>query len=312
MNYPPFFSVVVPLYNKEKHVRATLQSVINQTFQDFEIIIVDDGSTDNGCEVVDSLNDIRIRLVRQDNAGPSKARNRGINEATGKFIAFLDADDLWLPEKLEKHYELHTNNHKVAWSCTAYKVKAVEGYIIESIIFPQSGVLSDAIDALLDGLVILTSTVVVKKEIFRNNRLFFNEKFKRTEDVEVWYKLACLYPKIGYIKEEVVIYNSKTSGGLMDTLMEEEDFSCVSLRSRIDNELVLIDEARKYKLIKKIDKFNRDCIIGVWIEKKNFGHYKKLFSTCADENFLKVLNYSTSLPFIMKRIIIKLIRLYYE
>jgi glycosyltransferase involved in cell wall biosynthesis len=94
------FSIVIPLYNKEATVDRALRSVFNQTVQDFEIIVVNDGSTDNGARVVEAINDPRIRLIHQENRGVSAARNRGIAEARYELIAFLDADDEWLLEFL--------------------------------------------------------------------------------------------------------------------------------------------------------------------------------------------------------------------
>ena len=85
-------SVVIPLYNKEKQIRKTLQSVLTQTFQDFEIVVVNDGSTDNSAIEVEKVKDPRIRLIHQQNAGVSAARNKGIEEARYELIAFLDAD----------------------------------------------------------------------------------------------------------------------------------------------------------------------------------------------------------------------------
>lgn len=86
-------SIIIPLYNKEKFIRSTIQSILQQDFQDFEIVIVDDGSKDNSAKIIKSFTDLRIRLVQQRNQGVSAARNRGINEAQGDYIFFLDADD---------------------------------------------------------------------------------------------------------------------------------------------------------------------------------------------------------------------------
>ncbi|HJT38847.1 MAG TPA: glycosyltransferase family 2 protein [Sphingobium sp.] len=96
----PFFSVVIPLYNRADIVGDTIRSVQSQDWQDFEIVIVDDGSRDNPAPVIEAFGDPRVRYIRQDNAGGGAARNRGIEEARGRYIAFLDSDDLFLPGKL--------------------------------------------------------------------------------------------------------------------------------------------------------------------------------------------------------------------
>ena len=99
-------SIVIPLYNKAPYVRRALDSISAQTFKDFEVIVVDDGSTDDGAEIVLSYPDARVRLITQPNAGPGPARNRGLAQAQGEFIAFLDADDEWLPDYLSEGLRL--------------------------------------------------------------------------------------------------------------------------------------------------------------------------------------------------------------
>src|SRR3546814_1127294 len=102
MSGSPRFSVIIPLFNKGKHIESTLESVQAQTFEDFEVIVVDDGSTDSGPDVVRKFASARIRMITQANAGVSAARNRGVSEAKGENIAFLDADDIWTPQHLSE------------------------------------------------------------------------------------------------------------------------------------------------------------------------------------------------------------------
>lgn len=114
------FSVVIPLYNKERSVGHTLESVLSQTYADFEVLVVDDGSSDGSAEVVRQFTDPRIRLIQKTNGGVSSARNRGIEEARSEYIAFLDADDLWEPFYLEEQERMirdfpEANMWSLAW-----------------------------------------------------------------------------------------------------------------------------------------------------------------------------------------------------
>jgi len=113
-------SVIIPLFNKALFVERALSSVVSQSFADFEVIVVDDGSSDGGPHAVESFDDQRIRIVRQDNAGPGAARNRGIGEARGEFVAFLDADDEWLPDYLAQAVRLLDEHSEAAAVTSGY------------------------------------------------------------------------------------------------------------------------------------------------------------------------------------------------
>lgn len=103
-------SVIVPVYQAARYVAETIRSILNQTYQNFEVVIIDDGSPDNSVEICEQFADPRIRIIRQPNRGLPGARNAGVRHAQGNYISILDADDLWLPEKLEKHvHHLNTS-----------------------------------------------------------------------------------------------------------------------------------------------------------------------------------------------------------
>ena len=96
----PVCSIVMPLYNKEREVSTTISSILSQTFKNFELLVVNDGSTDLSVQVVEKITDIRVRIINQENAGVSAARNTGVRLALSELIVFIDADDLWHPDFL--------------------------------------------------------------------------------------------------------------------------------------------------------------------------------------------------------------------
>jgi len=189
----PTVSVIIPTYNRARLIKRAIQSVLNQTYQDFEIIVVDDGSTDNTEEVVKSFNDPRIRYIRHEkNKGTAAARNTGIKAARGKFIAFQDSDDEWLPEKLEKQMKVFENAPaKVGVVYTGFwrieNNKKI--YIPFSWVKQKEG---NVHKELLKGNFIGLPTVLIKKECFRKGGMF-DEKLPRFQDWELVIRLSKYY-----------------------------------------------------------------------------------------------------------------------
>ncbi len=128
----PFFSVIIPLYNKDKYIEATLNSVLNQTFKDFEIIIINDGSTDSSIGMVNNIEDKRIQLYSIPNRGASSARNYGIEQASSSYIALLDADDIWNFDHLEELYKSIKLFPNGGLFCNAYGLKLSDSKIIKA------------------------------------------------------------------------------------------------------------------------------------------------------------------------------------
>ena len=125
----PDISIVIPLLNKGPHIQRALQSVMDQTIQNFEIIVVDGGSTDYGPDVVKEFNDPRIRFIQQKGTGVSTARNQGVSISQSDFIAFLDADDEWMPHHLETIQKLRKEFPQAGAYTTAYKIQEASGKV---------------------------------------------------------------------------------------------------------------------------------------------------------------------------------------
>lgn len=209
------FSIIIPLYNKEQYVQRTIRSVLAQTYQDYEILIVDDGSTDKSLSMVHTFEDPRIRVVQQANAGVSAARNRGVAEAKYDLIAFLDADDEWLPQYLETIKTMENNFPECHVFTTNYKIvdsNANERYPVNTTLIEfngEYGVIPNYFDiASRTAPPICASAVVLRKSAI-NNIDGFPVGITLGEDLLVWARLACKY-KIVYAKVPLAIYNFQT------------------------------------------------------------------------------------------------------
>lgn len=210
-------SVVIPLYNKEKQIQATLKSVLSQIFQDFEIIIVNDGSTDRSVDKVAQVHDSRIRLFHQENAGVSAARNRGIEAARGEFIAFLDADDRWRSEYLQTQYELTQLYPECSVFACNYEFVDAQGQVKPTIIrkLPFSGehgVLSNYFEVASCSHPPICSISVMGRKPAIQSVGGFPLNITHGEDLLTWAKLACHY-KIAYSRKSQALYMLKPNHG---------------------------------------------------------------------------------------------------
>lgn len=189
-------SVVIPLYNKEMSILMTIQSVINQSYTDFELLIIDDGSTDGGGAIAASYPDTRIRVIRQPNGGVCAARNRGIHEAKGEYIALLDADDQWDMKYLEEQMQMVANFPEAAmWGINFAELN--EGKLIRKL---ETG-LPDSYRGYVENYfsmptrisdLFCSSSVVIRKEVF-NKVGYFDERIRYSEDIDMWYRIISNY-----------------------------------------------------------------------------------------------------------------------
>lgn len=193
------FSVVIPLYNKEAHIGRALDSVFAQSFQEFEVIVVDDGSTDSGAGRVLAYRDARLRLIRQHNGGVSAARNRGVVDARGACIAFLDADDAWEPCHLETLSRLMQRYPSAGAYCCAFRIIEEDGSVTAPLPAglpapPWEGIVPNYFRSVASGPPIVhTSAVAVPKDLFHDAGGFVvGEKYG--EDTSLWGRIALRHP----------------------------------------------------------------------------------------------------------------------
>ena len=205
-----FISVVIPLYNKGKYIQKTLLSVLNQTFQNFEVVVVDDGSSDNSLDIVKKIDDKRISIISQLNQGVSVARNTGIKNAKYNYIALLDADDEWKADYLETMVNLIENFPECSVFASAYEFKDSQDNIIPVILnkipfAEESGILYNYFNvASCSHPPICSSAIVFYKEAFLSTG-GFPAGIKSGEDLIVWAKLAFNY-QIAYSKKPSAIF----------------------------------------------------------------------------------------------------------
>jgi glycosyltransferase involved in cell wall biosynthesis len=185
----PKVSVVIPTYNRERLIARAVESVLAQTFKDYEIILIDDGSTDQTKEILRSFEG-RIRYIYQTNAGISGARNRGIQESSGEYIAFLDSDDTWLPEKLAEQVRILDTRPEIGIVYARMPIINEAGKQIGLKPQAESGKNFDELIRLWGDLP--TSTVMVRKACFEKAGLF-DTTLPPMEDIDMWIRISRFY-----------------------------------------------------------------------------------------------------------------------
>lgn len=208
----PIISVVIPLYNKENEIQRAIQSVLAQSLPNFEVIVVNDGSTDNSFEQVQKITDPRIRIISQENQGVSAARNKGTANSTANWIAFLDADDEWHPEFLESLLNLKTQFPDADVLSSSYSIVNRDGTSRlprTSNLFSENwiGIFTDFIEILNVDSPFNSSSFIVNKRTLEKTGGFI-KGLQFGEDVDIWIRLSFL-SKIAYINKPLSIYHKE-------------------------------------------------------------------------------------------------------
>jgi glycosyltransferase involved in cell wall biosynthesis len=216
-------SVIIPVYGVDKYIGTTLESVLAQTYKNFELLIIDDGSPDRSIKICQQFNDPRIKIIRQENRGPSGARNTGIRQSKGEYLAFIDGDDIWLPEKLEKQVNhLETSpDVGVSFSCTAFIDESGQRLGIYQL--PKlKGITPPYL--LCRNPISNGSNPVIRRQAFDAIKFqdnlygdvedfYFDERFRRSEDSECWLRISIQTDwKIEGIPEALTLYRVNSRG----------------------------------------------------------------------------------------------------
>jgi glycosyltransferase involved in cell wall biosynthesis len=214
----PEVSVVIPAYNAARYLGAAVESVLAQTFDDLEVLVVDDGSTDGSADLVADLGP-KVRVIRQPNSGVSSARNRGIAESAGRYLAFLDADDTWLPEKLERQLAALRASPAGRFCYTAFVIADAELQPIELRRAALSGTARETL--LLDGNVVGASTPLCERELLAEAGQF-DPSLSQCADWDMWIRVAA-HTDFLYLDEPLVNYRQHGTNMSNDPRLLEED-----------------------------------------------------------------------------------------
>lgn len=247
----PFFSVIIPLYNKEKFVENAVNSILQQTFSDFEIIIVEDCSTDKSLEVISKIQSDKIKILRHDkNKGLSVSRNTGIKNSKANYITFLDADDVWKPNYLEKINSLIHQFPEAKLFATNYE----ELYPNNLILLPKNNssnlqndiIISDFFQISLAQPLYCSCSLCVEKSVFEKAGLY-DEKITFGEDIDFNIRANSSY-KLAYSKEALVTY----------TMFSENQITNTSIRNKVIPNFDAYENSGNENLsLKKYLDFNR-------------------------------------------------------
>ncbi|NIV42878.1 MAG: glycosyltransferase [Candidatus Dadabacteria bacterium] len=259
MTCAPLFTVIIPTFNRKVFIKTAVDSVLKQTYEDFELIIVDDGSTDGTENLIEKYEDSRLKYYYQENIGVSSARNKGIEESSGKYIAFLDSDDQWLNSKLERVVEYISNfpDIKIFHTEETWYRRGKHLNQKKKHKKPDGYVYYDALPLCCIGM----STSVVKRDLFDEIGKF-DESLPACEDYDLWLRATYKY-EVKLIPETLTIKH----GGRPDQLSSQHSLDKYRIRAldKILRSDVLDDE--QYEKTKQ-ELINKCKIYSTGLEKR--------------------------------------------
>lgn len=217
-NQEILFSVVISLYNKEGYILDTLNSVFNQNYQNFEVIVINDGSTDNSLKKLNTICDKRLHCFTIKNSGVSVARNLGIKKSKGAFICLLDADDYWYPNHLDSFVKVIYEFPNAVVFCNNYEMQLSKNIkrISKYSYLPLSSdycIITDYFKSSLINSIAWTSAVCISNSVFKTSNYWFDENIASGQDTDLWVRLGLHFPFV-FNKEITAIHNKNISDSL--------------------------------------------------------------------------------------------------
>lgn len=292
----PEFSVVIVAYNHAKYIAKAIESVLQQIYQGFEIIVFDDGSTDNTRDIVSAFDDHRIRYFYQENSGlPACARNKGISACTGKYIALLDGDDYWCDTKLAKCRQVLNDMPQVDLVCHNEAILHGDKILRCTSYGPYIDKMYQRL--LLDGNCLHTSAVVMHRSIFFDDAVRFSEEktLFTIEDYEYWLRLAMKYRF--YFLPDVLGYYRVTESG---AFLRNTEANALNMLSLLDSHFAKF-EHKDSGFMKKVRRRRSSvmCAAGrAFHHQNNFKESKKWYTKAICEypfNYKAIIGYSAAL-----------------
>jgi glycosyltransferase involved in cell wall biosynthesis len=256
----PFFSVIIPLYNKENFIENTLKSVLNQVFTDFELIIVNDGSADTSEEKIFGFNDSRIKYYSKENGGVSSARNYGIEIAQSDYITFIDADDYWYPDFLKEMHKNITLYPELRVFSAAIEVETAKKVIPSHYSILKTGdcEIVNYFEASNKESVIWTSCAVFHKSVFEEIGVF-DLSLKSGQDTDLWIRIGLFYPILFSWKILArYVYDSESLSKNKKYINKKFDFSKFSVYEKKNAQLKKFLDLNRFSLAIKSKLINDD------------------------------------------------------
>ena len=319
--YPHLVSVLMPAYNASLYIREAIDSILSQTFSDFEFLIIDDGSTDNTIDIVKKYTDTRIKLIQNEqNRGLVYTLNKGLDIAQGKYIARMDADDICTSDRLEKQVAYMERHSGVASLSCAFRFMGTP----HEIHFPTDG---ERINIkLLDNTALLHPGAVLRSEVLKRENIRYNADYKHAEDYHLWVQFAEKGLELGNLDDVLVDYRQH-EGQVSITKQAEQD----QIKDKIKLEFLSyffkdffseqelqsvnkVDDIRfteKVILIDKLNKVNRrhkffDPALFEYNLKQLLYNNRKSAKNTGLKDFLKMFRKNVSFTFIITALKIKI------